>query len=76
MLTNIIMAVLLFNLGFFARWIFFKNKPIGTIRVDQSDTTEKPYLFLELSNYGMNEILTRDQVTFKVKRENYIKENN
>lgn len=75
MLTNIIMAVLLFNLGFFARWIFFKNKPVGVIRVDQSDPTEKPYLFLELPPGGMNEIMTKDHVVFLVVRDNYIKEN-
>ena len=73
MLTNIIMAVLLFNLGFFARWIFFKNKPIGVIRVDRSDPTEKnPYLFLEIPPGGMKELLNTKYATFLIIQENYL----
>ena len=70
MLTNIIMAVLLFNLGFFARWIFFKNKPIGTIRVDQSQ--EEPYLFLELHDKdSINTIMDSKTVIFEVNVKDY-----
>lgn len=73
MLIDILIAILFFIIGFFARWIFFKNKPIGVVRVDQSDPNEKPYLFLELPPGSMDEIMTKDVVTFNVVRENYLK---
>ena len=74
MLINIIVAVLLFNFGFFARWIFFKNKPVGIVKVDRSDPTERnPYLFLELPPGGMDELLHSKYVTFLVIQENYLK---
>lgn len=74
MLTNIIVAIVFFNLGFLVRWIFFKNKPVGVVKVDRSDPTEKnPYLFLELPPGGMNELLNSKYVTFLVIQENYLK---
>lgn len=44
---------------------------VGFLRVDQSDPTDKPYMFLEL-NKGVNDIYNRKNVRLKVKKENYI----
>ena len=46
------LEVLLFLLGFMAGIVSFLVylivRSVGTLRVDQSDPTEQPYLFLEL----------------------------
>ena len=44
---------------------------IGTIRVDNSDPDDAPYLFLELER-NVGAITSKKYVTFKVKVENYI----
>lgn len=47
------------------------TKPIGTIRVDHSDPTDPPYLFLELSK-PMDELYESKYVTLEVQIKNYI----
>lgn len=43
----------------------------GCLRVDNSDPTEEPYLFLEL-NESVRAIMKKDYVVFKVNVKNYI----
>ena len=50
----------------------FKDKPIGSLRVDQSDPDSEPYLFLELDPGGMNDIYKKQSVRLRVKIKNYI----
>lgn len=45
-----------------------KDKPIGNLRIDQSDP-DGPYMFLELQEAGA--IYTKQEVTFRVKLEDY-----
>lgn len=47
------------------------NKPIGTLRIDQSDPDEPPYLFLELSE-DPRKLMNSAYVTLKVNHENYV----
>lgn len=47
------------------------NKPIGTLRIDQSDPDEAPYLFLELSE-DPRKLMKSTYVTLKVNAKNYI----
>lgn len=47
----------------------------GTLRMDQSDPTEAPYLFLELDPDGMRKINRFKTVVLRVKLENYIPRN-
>lgn len=68
--------VLVFIAGFLVGYAFtlalsiiFKSKPIGTLRVDQSDP-DGPYLFLEL-DHGLN-FEGKKEVTFEVKIEDYV----
>lgn len=43
----------------------------GTLRMDQSDPDDKPYLFLELSD-SVENVCRHKYVTFKVLVKNYI----
>ena len=45
-------------------------KSVGILRVDNSDKSEPPYLFLELNN--IEDIYLNDYVQFEVKIEDYI----
>lgn len=44
---------------------------VGTLRIDTSDPTDGPYMFLELDN-GVGDISKRKMVFLKVKQENFI----
>jgi hypothetical protein len=54
-----------------ARFIF-RDKPIGSLRVDQSDPDSGPYLFLELSPGGADEIYKKKYVSLQVDLKDYI----
>lgn len=66
-----------FILGSLIFYIKNKQPRIGRVRVDQSDKTEQPYLFLELY-YGdaIERIKNSTSVEFDVLVEDYIKEKN
>lgn len=59
-------------IGLLASRFIFKDKPIGSLRVDQSDPDSEPYLFLELDPGGMNDIYKKQSVRLRVKIKNYI----
>ena len=50
----------------------FRDKPIGSLRVDQSDPDSGPYLFLELSPDGADEIYKKKYVSLRVDLKDYI----
>lgn len=54
-----------------ARFIF-RDKPIGSLRVDQSDPDSGAYLFLELSPGGADEIYNKKYVSLQVDLKDYI----
>lgn len=64
-----------FGLGYWLSVLDRQNKCVGTLREDQSDPTEAPYLFLELEPGGMEKIHKNKHVVLKVKIENYIPRN-
>lgn len=72
---NILIAVLLITLGFILGWVFtilrLHKPPIGTLRVDESDPYDGPYLFLELDSRPES-FKRLKRVTLNVKAENYI----
>lgn len=49
----------------------FSKKFIGTLRVDQSDPTDAPYLFLEIEK-GVGDISRKKYVLLRVNTESYI----
>lgn len=53
--------------------LFLKVKTIGTLRVDRSDPTDNPYLFLELdAGTNVNTIIRSKYATFRVKVKNFL----
>ena len=69
------MEVLLFLLGFMAGIVSFLVylivRSVGTLRVDQSDPTEQPYLFLELDK-PVESVINKKYVLFRVIKKNFI----
>lgn len=61
--------------GFIFAVLLQKRKKIGTLRMDQSDPNEAPYLFLELDPDGMRKINRFKTVVLRVRLENYIPRN-
>ena len=69
------MEVLLFLLGFMVGIVSFLVylivRSVGTLRVDQSDPTEQPYLFLELDK-PVETVTNKKYVLFRVIKKNFI----
>lgn len=68
-MLNIIMLVIglaSLVLGCVLTVVVSRRRPIGDLRMDTSDP-DGPYLFLELSKDGIDEIYTRRYVTLRVK---------
>ena len=67
--------VLLVLLGFVGGMVFFliclAARSIGILRVDQSDPTEPPYLFLELDK-PVESVINEKYVLFRVIKKNFI----
>lgn len=51
--------------------ILFRKKPLGNLRVDRSDPTCEPYLFLELGT-DVRTVMRKKYVTFKVRVEDFL----
>nr|WP_273546558.1 hypothetical protein [Dorea formicigenerans] len=64
-LIGIIAGVLL------SRFIF-RERPVGSLRVDESDPDSGPYLFLELDRSGADAIYKQRYVRLRVELKNYI----
>lgn len=68
--------ILVFLLGIFIGLLIeryvFRDKPIGSLRVDHSDPDSGPYLFLELNPGGADEIYKKRYVSLRVELKNYI----
>lgn len=47
------------------------RRPLGNLRVDRSDPTSEPYLFLELDT-DVRTIMRKKQVVFKVRVEDFL----
>lgn len=51
--------------------ILFRCRPVGNLRVDHSDPTSGPYLFLEFgTDFGT--VIRKKYVTFKVRVEDFL----
>lgn len=50
----------------------FREKPVGSLRVDESDPDSEPYLFLELDRSGADAIYKQRYVRLRVELKNYI----
>lgn len=67
--------IFLFCVGAFMGYILsitvLRSRSIGTLRIDRSDPTDGPYLFLELER-DVGYVSRERYVTFKVSNESYI----
>ena len=58
--------------GIFAAKVIFQEKPIGSLRIDESDPDSGPYLFLELDPNNADAIYKKEYVRLRIRIENYI----
>lgn len=66
-----IVAALGFIVGFISACIGVLRLKIGTLRIDRSDPSDEPYMFLEVSK-NVGDISGRKMVLLDVRNENYI----
>ena len=59
-------------IGMLVSRFIFREKPVGSLRVDESDPDSGPYLFLELDPGGANQIHKKQRVSLRVEIKNYI----
>lgn len=70
---SLIMVLLIGTItGLILSRFIFKEKPVGSLRVDQSDPDSGPYLFLELSHKGADAIYKKKYIVLKVNLKDYI----
>jgi len=58
-------------MGFAVTGLVARKKPIGTLRIDESDPNEEPYIFLEL-NQDVGSVRTKKRVMLTVLDKNYL----
>lgn len=51
--------------------VLFRRRPLGNLRVDRSDPTSEPLLFLELGT-DVRTIMRKKQVMFNVRVEDFL----
>lgn len=74
--STIIIIVFLFGMlvGIGAISLSIRLHNVGNLRVDNSDPSEGPYLFLEIDKrLGIEDVVSKDYVILDVRRENFIK---
>ena len=70
---NLIIVLLIgVVIGMLVSRFIFREKPVGSLRVDESDPDSGPYLFLELSHKGADAIYKKRYVVLKVNIKDYI----
>lgn len=68
-----ILWLILVSVIFICRFVKKRERNyIGSLRMDQSDPSEPPYLFLELDPDGMQKIHKYKTVSLRVRIENYL----
>ena len=58
-------------LGIASMKLFNVKKPVGNLRIDESDPNEEPYIFLEL-HQNLGDLRTKKRVTLAVVNQNYL----
>ena len=70
---NLIIVLLIgVVIGMLVSRFMFREKPVGSLRVDESDPDSGPYLFLELDRSFKDSIYKRRYIRLRVKLKNYI----
>lgn len=68
---EIIIAIVALTIGFVIGRFIPCGRPVGSLRVDRSDPSEEPYLFLELGT-DVRSVMRKKFVTFRVKVEDFL----
>lgn len=58
-------------IGVFIFYLFFVKTSVGKLRIDRSDVSDSPYMFLELSK-PVSHVSSKKFVIFQVSNENFI----
>ncbi len=69
MIIGIVFGIII---GVFCGRYIIRRNAIGSLRIDQSDPDSGPYLFLELSHKGSENIHKKKYVVFQVNVKDYI----
>ena len=70
---NLIIVLLIgVVIGMLVSRFIFREKPVGSLRVDESDPDSGPYLFLESDRSGADAIYKQRYVRLRVELKNYI----
>ncbi len=64
-------AIITLIVGFLLGAAVFHRRPVGNLRIDRSDPTDPPYLFLELSS-DVGRFLHKKYVVLRVRAENFL----
>ena len=70
-MLEVLLILLGFVVGIVSFLIYLIVRSVGTLRVDQSDPTEQPYLFLELDK-PVETVINKKYVIFRVSQKNFI----
>lgn len=68
---EIVIAIVSIIVGIVIGRLTHRERPLGDLRVDRSDPSCEPYLFLELDT-DVYSIMRKKNATFRVKIENFI----
>lgn len=64
-------------IGIVGTLVYFARLSMGTLRIDNSDPTDVPYLFLEIDEgKTVDSIVNKKRVLFVVEKKNFISESN
>ena len=70
-MLKVLLILLGFVVGIVSFLVYVIVRSVGTLRVDQSDPTEQPYLFLELDK-PVETVINKKYVIFRVSQKNFI----
>lgn len=71
MLIGLVLGITLNSICFY---IYLRRQRAGKLRIDRSDPSENPYLFLE-ATISVSDISRKKYVIFQVSNENFISQN-
>lgn len=71
MLIGLVLGITLNSICFY---IYLRRQRAGKLRIDRSDPSENPYLFLE-ATISVSDISHKKCVIFQVSNENFISQN-
>lgn len=71
MLIGLVLGIALNSICFY---VYVRRQKAGKLRIDRSDPSENPYLFLE-ATISVGEISRKKYVVFQVSNENFISQN-